>query len=259
MKKGPRKDNRDKRKEPKKDYRNNPNRGNSHHEVESNYAQKYDVSTPQRITPEVIKPKNTNQKLYWEALNNRKVRCIIATGSAGTGKTFLCASHAIDELVAGYYSKLIITRPIVEAGENLGFLPGDQDEKVAPYFAPVLNVFKKRVAGGELSYLLKKKNIDFIPLAFMRGHDFANSIVILDEAQNASPEQIYLLLTRMGNHSKLIINGDIAQKDIQKSGLERINNTFRNVNGIVYVNFTNDDIVRSKFVKDVIIAWEKSS
>ncbi|MBE0438025.1 MAG: PhoH family protein [Methylomicrobium sp.] len=177
-------------------------------------------------------------------------------GPAGTGKSYVAGGYAADQLRDKLIDKIIVTRPCVEAGESLGFLPGELEDKFAPYIDPFREILNERLGKSFVDYLIKHKRIDARPLAYMRGITFKNCMVILDEAQNTTPTQMKLFLTRIGENCKVIIDGDIQQKDIrQQSGLADAINRLDNVRRVGIVNFDTNDIVRSKIVKDIIKAY----
>ena len=180
-------------------------------------------------------------------------------GPAGTGKTYVAAAKAAEALVQKRVSKVIVTRPVVEAGESLGFLPGELEEKFDPYFKPVRAVFEKHMGKGRTEYCLKHGVIEVLPLAYMRGHSFEDCFVIFDEAQNATEVQMKLFLTRLGNDSKAVVNGDLRQRDIVRArGLEDALDRLCDVHGVGCVEFTRADVVRSGFVQDVVDAYESN-
>lgn len=196
-----------------------------------------------------LAPRNENQALYLDALRTRLVT--IATGEAGTGKTFLSTAHAADQLLNKEVESIIVTRPVLTAEENMGFLPGDMMEKFMPFFRPVYDVLKKRLGIGFLKYCLRPEieKIEIAPFSFMRGRTFENAIVILDEAQNVTASQMKLFLTRIGDGTTVVINGDVKQCDLPKhikSGLvdllERIE---RKGLDIPIIRFEEEDCVRS--------------
>ncbi|WPH68641.1 PhoH domain protein [Stenotrophomonas phage BUCTxx100] len=196
-----------------------------------------------------FKPRNENQTLYWDALNNRNL--LVATGSAGSGKSFAASVYACDQLLAKEVEKIIVTRPVLQSDEDLGFLPGDIAEKFAPYFKPIHEILLKRLGGGFLEYCLKPgvEKVEIAPFAYMRGNTFSDAVIILDEAQNVTVNQMKLFLTRIGENATVVINGDPLQCDLPKgvkSGLvdllERIERTQLDV---PVIRFTDDDCVRS--------------
>lgn len=203
-----------------------------------------------------LEPKTFNQRHY---LNSIKQNIItVGLGSAGTGKTFVALAYAAQELEAKNINKIIITRPIVEAGEELGFLPGDLNEKTQPYMLPMLDVLNRRLGKSTVEYHLKRGNIEFRPLAFMRGTSFNNTFVLLDEAQNTTVSQMKMFLTRIGENCKVVIDGDIDQCDIKvESGLRDLAYRLQFVNNTDIIQFTEDDIVRSGIVKEILMAYRK--
>lgn len=204
-----------------------------------------------------IVPKNEAQANYLRALSTQDI--IIGTGPAGTGKTYISTSYAAEQLYYKKINKLILTRPNIEAGESMGFLPGNLDEKYLPYLYPFLETLEEKLGKSYVQYLIKNRIIEPIPIGFLRGRTFNNAIVILDEAQNATKSQMKLILSRIGNSCKMIIEGDTNQLDIPKndSGLEDIFKRLNNIPGVGVINFSKDDIVRSKLCKRIIEAYEK--
>lgn len=204
-----------------------------------------------------IVPKNEAQANYLRALSTQDI--IIGTGPAGTGKTYISTSYAAEQLYYKKINKLILTRPNIEAGESMGFLPGNLDEKYLPYLYPFLETLEEKLGKSYVQYLIKNRIIEPIPIGFLRGRTFNNAIVILDEAQNATKSQMKLILSRIGNSCKMIIEGDTNQLDIPKndSGLEDIFKRLNKIPGVGVINFSKDDIVRSKLCKRIIEAYEK--
>jgi phosphate starvation-inducible PhoH-like protein len=201
-----------------------------------------------------VKPLNYIQGEYLRAIHENQI--IFGVGSAGTGKTYVAATYAASELFHRRIQKIILTRPNVETGRGLGFLPGTLEEKYAPYLEPFDQVFAKSLGKGFYEYALKAKNIEPKPLGFMRGATFDNCIVLLDEAQNATKEEMKMLLSRIGRNCKMIISGDIDQADIPDSGLSDAVNRLQNIQGIEVVRFLDSDIVRSKMCKEIILAYK---
>ncbi|UQT02982.1 phosphate starvation-inducible protein [Serratia phage vB_SmaS-Totoro] len=197
-----------------------------------------------------IEPRNDNQALYLNALELSDL--IVATGSAGSGKTFLASAYAVEQLSEKRYEKIIVTRPMVTAEEEMGFLPGDANEKFAPYFRPVYDILRKRMGDGWLKYCLREEigKVEIAPFAFMRGRTFEDAIVILDEAQNVTVNQMRLFLTRVGENVTIIVNGDPNQCDLPKgtkSGLVDLINRIKSKSiDVPIIEFTDDDCVRSK-------------
>jgi phosphate starvation-inducible PhoH-like protein len=179
-------------------------------------------------------------------------------GPAGTGKTWLAAIRAAEALQNGEIQKIIITRPAVEAGEELGFLPGELEEKIEPYFRPVRDALAERLGAGPLDYFIKSGVIEARPLAYLRGATFKNCWVILDEAQNTTPTQMKMFLTRIGENAKMIINGDLRQKDIHgMSGLEDALTRIKNLTRIGVMHFATKDIVRHGLCQEIVECYER--
>ncbi len=207
---------------------------------------------------DVIKAKTPTQVKYLQTV--RKNDICFAIGPAGTGKTYLAVAFAVEALKKGIVSKIVLARPAVEAGESLGFLPGDFREKIDPYLRPLYDALETMLPSDKLKSYLEKGIIEIVPLAFMRGRTLHSSYVILDEAQNATSMQMKMFLTRLGPNSKAIITGDITQIDLPSktvSGLVQIQNILQNVEGVGFVYFEKMDVVRHKLVKDIIDAYEK--
>jgi phosphate starvation-inducible PhoH-like protein len=204
----------------------------------------------------IIKPKTTNQKKLVEAVAKNDL--VFALGPSGTGKTYVSVAMAVKALKNKEVKKIIITRPAVEAGENLGFLPGDLKEKIDPYLRPVYDALDDMIPFEKLKYYQENRIIEIAPLAYMRGRTLNDAFILLDEAQNTSPMQIKMFLTRMGPNSKVIINGDLSQIDLPqhtRSGLKEAVGILREVKGISFINFTSKDVIRHKIVKDIIDAY----
>lgn len=201
-----------------------------------------------------VKPLNFIQGEYLRAIQSNEI--IFGVGSAGTGKTYVAATYAAGELFHRRVDKIILTRPNVETGRGLGFLPGTLEEKYAPYLDPFDQVFCRSLGKGFYEYALKAKTIDPKPLGFMRGATFDNCIVLLDEAQNATREEMKMLLSRIGKNCKMIISGDVDQADIPDSGLSDAIHRLSGIPGIEVVKFMDDDIVRSKMCKQIILAYK---
>lgn len=198
-------------------------------------------------------PKNESQRLYKESLESSAVT--IGTGPAGAGKSFLAMSVAVGKLLSNEVSKVVITRPICEAGESLGFLPGTFEEKIAPYLLPLLDALNDLVGPTMAKKLLEEKRIEFAPLAYMRGRTFNFSYVILDEAQNTTIEQMKLFITRIGQDSQFAINGDTSQTDLRvaENGLDWAVRKLRGRNpNINVIEFSAGDCVRSQIVQDIL-------
>jgi phosphate starvation-inducible PhoH-like protein len=207
-----------------------------------------------------IVARTKGQKEYLKAVLNNDV--VFAIGPAGTGKTYQGVASAVSSLKKKEVSKIVITRPVVEAGERLGFLPGDLKEKVDPYLTPLYDALNDMLPKDKLKKYLTDKTIEIAPLAYMRGRTLHNSFMILDEAQNATQGQMKMFLTRLGVTSKAIITGDVTQIDLpssDQSGLMQVPKILNKVKGIEFVNFTSKDVVRHKLVKNIINAYEKNN
>lgn len=205
-----------------------------------------------------IKPKTINQQKLVYAVSENDL--VFALGPAGTGKTYISVALAVKALKNKQVKKIIITRPAVEAGETLGFLPGDLKEKLDPYLRPIYDALFDMIPGEKLRYYMENNVIEIAPLAYMRGRTLNNAFILLDEAQNTTPMQIKMFLTRMGPQSKVIITGDISQIDLpkkQKSGLIEATQILKDVEGIGFVNLTGKDVVRHKIVREIISAYDK--
>lgn len=207
----------------------------------------------------VIKAKTKNQKKLVEASNNNDI--VFAIGPAGTGKTYTAVALAVRALKNKLVKKIILTRPAVEAGESLGFLPGDLKEKIDPYLRPLYDALDDMIPAEKLQFLMSTRVIEVAPLAFMRGRTLDNSFIILDEAQNATTLQIKMFLTRLGPSAQCIVTGDLTQIDLpfsQKSGLFRALDILSDLEGIEIVRLNEEDVVRHRLVKEIIKAYEKS-
>ena len=207
-----------------------------------------------------ITPKTANQKKLVDC--SRKNDLVFAVGPAGTGKTYISVAMAVKALKDRDVQKIIITRPAVEAGENLGFLPGDLKEKIDPYLRPIYDALHDMVPAEKLRYYMDNGVIEIAPLAYMRGRTLNNAFILLDEAQNTTPMQIKMFLTRMGPESKVIITGDMSQVDLphkQKSGLEESIKILKDIKGIGCIELDSKDVVRHRLVKEIIKAYEKNS
>ena len=205
-----------------------------------------------------IKPRTPNQSEYFKKIRENDI--VFAIGPAGTGKTYLAVAFALAALKSKEVNKIVLTRPAVEAGESLGFLPGDLSEKVDPYLRPLYDALEDMVTLEKLEGYIEKNVIEVIPLAYMRGRTLNNAFVILDEAQNSTSLQMKMFLTRLGPNSKAIITGDVTQIDLPKkdqSGLVQIQEILKNIDDISFMYFEKSDVVRHKLVKDIIDAYEK--
>lgn len=200
-----------------------------------------------------VVPMNFIQGEYLESLKNNSI--IFGIGSAGTGKTFIAASYAASEFFHKRIDKIYITRPNVETGRGLGFLPGTLEEKFAPYLAPFDTIFTKCLGKGAYESALKHKNIEPVPLGFLRGTTFENCIVLVDECQQMEKEEFKMMLSRIGKNCKMIFSGDAEQSDIQYSGLNDAVDRLDGIDGIGITEFLDEDIVRSKLCKAIIMAY----
>jgi phosphate starvation-inducible PhoH-like protein len=198
-------------------------------------------------------PLNYIQETYQDAIKNFDI--FFGIGSAGTGKTYLAAMYAAEQLFNRKIDKVILTRPNIEVGAGLGFLPGTLEEKYAPYLEPFENIFIRSLGKGFYEYALKNKNIDPKPLGFMRGATFENCVVLVDECQNMTKSEFKMILTRIGRNCKMIFSGDPNQVDITNSGLQDSVNRLEGIRSIEVVRFLDSDIVRSKLCKEIILAY----
>jgi phosphate starvation-inducible PhoH-like protein len=205
-----------------------------------------------------ITPKSVNQKTYIDAIRNYDI--VFGIGPAGTGKTYLAMAMAVAELMKNTFTRIVLTRPAVEAGEKLGFLPGDLAEKVNPYLRPLYDALHDMVDFDRARKLVERGTIEVAPLAFMRGRTLNDSFVILDEAQNTTTEQMKMFLTRLGYGSKAVITGDVTQVDLpagKVSGLREAQHVLRDIAGIRFVTFTERDVVRHPLVQEIITAYDR--
>jgi phosphate starvation-inducible PhoH-like protein len=205
-----------------------------------------------------IKPRTATQLEYVKKIKENDI--VFAIGPAGTGKTYLSVAFAVAALKSKEINKIVLARPAVEAGESLGFLPGDLSEKIDPYLRPLYDALDDMLPNDKLRTYMEKNTIEVVPLAYMRGRTLNNAFIILDEAQNATTTQMKMFLTRIGANSKAIINGDITQIDLPKkdmSGLIQIQDILKGIEGIGFVYFNKTDVVRHKLVMDIIDAYEK--
>ena len=210
-------------------------------------------------TGRVVMPKTINQAQYIMSMHNYPVT--FSTGPAGTGKTFLAVVVALKLFNSGKFDRIILTRPAVEAGENLGYLPGDLIQKINPYLRPLYDALFDIQPFEKISKLMEKNLIEVAPLAYMRGRTLNNSFIILDEAQNTTISQMKMFLTRLGNNSKMVISGDDTQIDLEKpkrSGLLQVMRILKDINDISFIRFTKDDISRHPVVEKIVAAYDKS-
>ena len=204
-----------------------------------------------------IRPKTANQKLYVDAIEDNTIT--FGIGPAGTGKTYLAMAKAVAALQAKQVNRIILSRPAVEAGEKLGFLPGTLGEKIDPYLRPLFDALHDMIDGESIPRLMQSGVIEVAPLAFMRGRTLNDAFVILDEAQNTTPEQMKMFLTRLGFGSKMVITGDITQNDLpngQRSGLSIIREILGEVDDIAFMDLTAEDVVRHRLIGDIVRAYD---
>lgn len=220
-------------------------RSSSHLKFSENYIRKE------------VKPRTTGQAEFLRAIDDHMVT--FAFGPAGTGKSYLAVAKALEALDGGKVSRIIITRPVVESAESIGFLPGDVEEKVGPYLVPLVDAIKELRGNGYYDELIDCEVLEIAPLNFIRGRTLKDAFVIFDEAQNATKPQMKLFLTRIGQNCKVVINGDLTQMDIPKSfsGLPEIESVLYLIQDIAFVHLTKRDVVRHKLVADIINAYEK--
>jgi phosphate starvation-inducible PhoH-like protein len=206
----------------------------------------------------IAKAKSAGQQVYLNSIEDNIIT--IGIGPAGTGKTFLAMSKAVDALLTKKVERIILTRPAVEAGERLGFLPGDLASKIDPYLRPLYDALNMLIEPTSVNKLVEDNVIEVAPLAYMRGRTLNNSFIILDEAQNTSNEQMKMFLTRLGEGSKMVVTGDLTQIDLLKpgsSGLIKASKILKGIDGINVINLTSKDVVRHKIVSKIINAYDK--
>ena len=204
-----------------------------------------------------IRPKTANQKRYVEAIEDHTIT--FGIGPAGTGKTYLAMAKAVAALQAKKVNRIVLTRPAVEAGENLGFLPGTLSEKIDPYLRPLFDALHDMIDIDSIPRLMQSGIIEVAPLAYMRGRTLNDAFVILDEAQNTTPEQMKMFLTRLGFGSKMVITGDVTQVDLpnaQKSGLKVVREILKDIDDIAFLELTAEDVVRHRLIGDIVKAYE---
>ena len=212
------------------------------------------IKTPKKQ----IWPRTKGQAKFIKEILNKDI--VFAIGPAGTGKTFISVSHAVSMLNSGFIDKIIISRPAVEAGEKLGFLPGDLKEKIDPYLRPIYDSLDENLPKDNVAKLIEKQKIEIAPIAYLRGRTLNNSYIILDEAQNTSPIQMKMFLTRFGENSKMIITGDITQIDLpskNKSGLKDAISNLKKIKDISFIYLTEKDVVRHSLVQKIVKAYDK--
>ena len=212
------------------------------------------IKTPKKE----IRARTKGQEKFIKKILSKKI--VFAIGPAGTGKTFIAVSHAVSKLTSGLIDKIIISRPAVEAGEKLGFLPGDLKEKIDPYLRPIYDSIDENLSGDKVKKLIESQKIEIAPIAYLRGRTLNNSYIILDEAQNTSPIQMKMFLTRLGENSKMVITGDVTQIDLplkNKSGLKDAINNLKKIKDISFVYLTENDVVRHPLVQKIVKAYDK--
>jgi phosphate starvation-inducible PhoH-like protein len=218
------------------------------------FLDKVYVTTQNRV----VSPKTKNQKIYIDAIRNNDI--VFGIGPAGTGKTYLAVAMAVSALTSGQVRSIILARPAVEAGEKLGFLPGDLAQKVNPYLRPLHDALNDLLGPDKAFDFIEQNTIEIAPLAFMRGRTLSNAFIILDEAQNTTREQMKMFLTRIGFDSRAVITGDTTQVDLpvkSQSGLVEAKKILSNINGIQFCSFTKEDVVRHPLVQEIINAYDK--
>ncbi|MCB1986118.1 MAG: PhoH family protein [Burkholderiales bacterium] len=235
----------------------NPKRGFA--QTESNEASVMEEASPSLMTRRAnLYGRTQRQTQYLQQIQNHDIT--FAIGPAGTGKTYLAVASAVDALERELVTRLVLVRPAVEAGERLGFLPGDMTQKVDPYLRPLYDALYDLMGFDKTSKQFDRQVIEIAPLAFMRGRTLNQSFIILDEAQNTTPEQMKMFLTRIGFGSKAVITGDITQIDLpkhQKSGLTEVKQVLKNIRGIAFTHFGSEDVVRHPLVQRIVDAYEK--
>lgn len=220
------------------------------------YLDRIEVSSKRQF----ITPKTVGQKRYVDAIRNYDI--VFGIGPAGTGKTYLAMAMAVQALQRQEVSRIILTRPAVEAGERLGFLPGDMVEKVSPYLRPLYDALYDMMEMEKIERYIERGIIEVAPLAFMRGRTLNDSFIILDEAQNSTQEQMKMFLTRLGFDSKTVITGDVTQVDLpndKPSGLVQVQELLKHIEGIAFIHFTGQDVVRHELVQQIIEAYGRFS
>ena len=221
------------------------------------YRSLFEPAVVIRTSRRTIIPKTIGQKRYLQAIKDCEI--VFGIGPAGTGKTYLAMAAAVDALRRNDVQKIILTRPAVEAGEALGFLPGDLTEKIEPYLRPLYDALDDMLEKDDAARLMEKGLIEIAPLAYMRGRTLSNAFVILDEAQNTTPEQMMMFLTRLGDQSRMVVTGDVTQIDLPRSkssGLLQVKRILTNIEGIQFHLFTDADVVRHPLVQRIIAAYD---
>ena len=222
--------------------------------MKKNNSLKLSIKTPKKE----IWPRTDGQTKLLKEILNKEIVFVI--GPAGTGKPFIAVSYAVSMLTSGLINKIIISRPAVEAGEKLGFLPGDLKEKIDPYLRPIYDSFDENLSKDKVIKLIENQKIEVAPIAYLRGRTLINSYIILDEAQNTSPIQMKMFLTRLGENSRMVVTGDITQIDLHpknKSGLIDAISNLKKIKDISFVYLTEKDVVRHQLVKKIVKAYNK--
>lgn len=225
---------------------------NTQADVHDLYLDRIEVSSKRQF----VTPKSKTQKEYVDAIRHNDI--VFGIGPAGTGKTYLAMAMAVNALRKQIVSRVILTRPAIEAGESLGFLPGDLYAKVMPYLRPLYDALYDMVEAEKSQQYIERGVIEVVPLAYMRGRTLNDAFIILDEAQNSTPEQMRMFLTRIGFDSKAVITGDLTQSDLpvgKHSGLIQVTSLLKDINGIKFINFTSEDVVRHELVQEIIKAY----
>lgn len=218
---------------------------------------KYPTHQPASPTVKKFILKYLNQKQREYAQTIRENTIVFAIGSAGSGKTHLAALHAMEDYLAGRVDRIVVCRPVINAGgEELGFLPGTLEEKMDPYIRPIFDAFRLQWHPKQIQTLMEYGKIEIAPLAYMRGRTFNNAFIICDEAQNATDDQLLMLLSRLGDNSKMVITGDPTQKDVRGRPFEKARRRLANVLGIAFVEFSDEDVVRHPLVKKILKLWQ---
>jgi phosphate starvation-inducible PhoH-like protein len=218
-----------------------------------------DVNIEVRTKKKVISPRTPNQAAYLKAIDDCEL--VFGIGPAGTGKTYLAVAKAVERLMSGDVDRIILTRPAVEAGEQLGFLPGDMKEKVDPYLRPLYDALHDMIPDDQVTKRLESGAIEVAPLAFMRGRTLSNAFVILDEAQNTTAVQMKMFLTRLGENSRMVVNGDLSQVDLPRgirSGLRDARDVLDGTEGLKFIDFDATDVVRHVIVARIVKAYDKA-
>ncbi len=230
-------------------------KNNKSEDLHDIYLDKIEVSSKRQF----ITPKSKTQKEYCDAIRNHDI--VFGIGPAGTGKTYLAMAMAVNALKKQIVSRIIMTRPAVEAGESLGYLPGTYYDKVSPYLRPLYDALYDMMDIERIQALIERGIIEVAPLAYMRGRTLNDSFIILDEAQNSTPEQMKMFLTRLGFDSKTVITGDITQSDLPKgreSGLKHVSRILKEIEGLNFVYFSEEDVVRHELVQEIIKVYQRN-